>query len=67
MGHARQRQRALVALCLVEGGHVAPAQRNEVWGGGSDGIDRQEHERQVNLPGFVTGPVFLAEPTWRWK
>ena len=57
----------LVALRLQEGGHIAPAQRNEVWGGGSDGVARNEHGRQVNLPGFVTGPVFLAEPTWRWK
>lgn len=57
----------LVALCLQEGECVALAQRNEVWGGGSDRIDRQKREQQVNLPGFVTGPLFLAEPTWRWK
>lgn len=44
-------------------------QRKEMRSGkrGSDSGDRYERERQLSLPGFVTGPVFLAEPTWRWK
>lgn len=57
----------LVALCLQGGGHVAPAQGSEVWEGGNDGLDGYEHEQQGKLPRFVMGPVFLAEPTWRWR
>lgn len=56
-----------VLVALQEGEQVAPAHRNEVWEGGNDGVDGYERERQGKLPGFVTGPVSLAEPTWRWR
>lgn len=57
----------LVALCLQGGEHLAPAQRNVVWEGENDGVDGCECEQQGKLPGFVMEPVFLAEPTWRWR
>lgn len=48
-------------------GRIAPAA--EKWGLGRREwwADRYECARQVNLAGFVTTPVFLAEPTWIWK
>lgn len=60
MGHAGEEG------VLVGGEHVVPAQGSEVWEGGNDGLDGYEHEQQ-EIPRCVTGPVFLAEPTWRWR
>lgn len=57
----------LLSLGLQGGELIAPAQRNEVWEGGNDGLDGFECEQQGKHPRFVTGRVFLAEPTWRWR